>query len=139
MTIGQDPYQLYFGTIGGYVLIYDIRYSVVSSFYKQSFKNPINSVASFSPGRGTYSINRSDSTSPMALVSAGSQNYEVSLLNLATGDVEVLLTVDDKRNRDNCLQGLPQIPSFQKEVCSFFEMEERKRQETNTSLFRRYL
>jgi len=112
MTLGQDPYQLYFGTIGGYLLVYDVRYNLVSSFYKHASKSPINSIAAFNPGKGPYTFNRSDYTSPMALVSAGSQNYEVSLLNLATGDVEVLLTVDDKKNRDNFLQGLPQIPSY---------------------------
>lgn len=34
MTIGQDPYQLYLGTMGGYVAIYDVRYNVVAQYFK---------------------------------------------------------------------------------------------------------
>ena len=49
MTQGQDPYQLICGTIGGYVMVYDIRYNMVSSSYKHSHKYPINSVATFKP------------------------------------------------------------------------------------------
>ena len=31
MTIGQNPYHLYFGTLGGYLMIYDVRYNTISS------------------------------------------------------------------------------------------------------------
>jgi len=88
-------------------MIYDIRYNVVSSYEKHFSRAPINSVAAFSPGRSAISVNRSDYTSPMMLVSAGSQNYEVSLLNLETSNVEVLLTVDDRKTKENLSQGLP--------------------------------
>jgi hypothetical protein len=30
MTTGSDPYQLYLGTLGGYVMVYDIRYNMIS-------------------------------------------------------------------------------------------------------------
>jgi len=36
MTQGQDPYQLICGSIGGYVMVYDIRYDMVSTTYKHS-------------------------------------------------------------------------------------------------------
>jgi len=36
MTQGQDPYQLVCGTIGGYVMVYDIRFDMVSTTFKHS-------------------------------------------------------------------------------------------------------
>jgi hypothetical protein len=36
MSQGQDPYQLFCGTIGGYVMVYDLRFNVVSTAYKHS-------------------------------------------------------------------------------------------------------
>lgn len=44
MVLGQDPYQLLCGTIGGYVCVYDIRFSMVSTSYKHSQRYPINSL-----------------------------------------------------------------------------------------------
>ena len=49
MVLGQDPYQLLCGTIGGYVVVYDIRYNMVSTSYKHSQRYPINSLAVFRP------------------------------------------------------------------------------------------
>jgi len=42
--------------------------------------------------------NRSTATSPMALVATGGAGYELSLLNLETGNVEILMTVDDRKS-----------------------------------------
>ena len=144
MTIGQDPYQLYFGTVGGYVLVYDLRYNVVSSYYKHIQRSPINSIQSFNPSRSNAQYNRSEWWSPMALISAGSQNYEVSLVNLANSDVEVLLSVDDRKNKDNLLGSLPAVPSFMRETTQYADFDNvagqgGKRFETNSSLFRKYL
>jgi hypothetical protein len=33
MTYGQDAYQLLCGTIGGFVMMYDVRYNIVSTVY----------------------------------------------------------------------------------------------------------
>lgn len=49
----------------------------------------------------------------MILVASGTSNYEVSLLNLDTSDVDVLLTVDDSKNRENVSASIPTVPSFQ--------------------------
>lgn len=126
-------------------MIYDIRYNVIASYEKHFSRAPINSVAPFSPGRGNFNLNRVDYSSPLMLVSAGTSNYEVSLLNLATSDVEILLTVDDRKTKDNLTQLLPSVPSYYRETNSFYESSElpstfpKKRNETNSSLFRRYL
>jgi hypothetical protein len=68
----------------------------------------------------------------MMLVSTGSANYELSLLNLETSSVEVLLTVDDKQSKESYLGGLPTVPSFLKESV-FFDSEYHgfKKNETN--------
>ena len=36
MVLGSDPYQLTMGTLGGYVMVFDLRYSVVSSVFRHS-------------------------------------------------------------------------------------------------------
>ena len=79
-------------------MIYDVRYNLIASHYKHSSRAPINSIASFNPSISSYRFNRADHNSPMALVSSGTSNYEVSLLNLETSDVEILLSVDDKKS-----------------------------------------
>ena len=80
----------------------------------------------------------------MALISAGSQSYEVSLVNLATSDVEVLLAVDDRKNKDSLLGSLPSVPSFMRETTQYADFDQvaglgGKKFERNSSLFRRYL
>lgn len=52
-------------------------------------------------------LNRSEPTSPLVLISAGSKNYELSLVNLETSSVEILFTVDDRKNKDSFLEGIP--------------------------------
>ena len=54
----------------------------------------------------------------------------------------MLLTVDDRRNRDSPLSGLPPVPSFHREsvfLDSEYYSQQHRKNETNTSLFRRYL
>lgn len=48
----------------------------------------------------------------MVLIGAGTNNYEISLLDLSTYNVEVLLTVDDKKNKEGIIASLPTVPSF---------------------------
>jgi hypothetical protein len=117
MAVGEDPYSLYFGTLGGYVMVYDVRYNMISSQYKHFTRAPINSLACFHPPKHmtNLNLNKSDATSPMILISSGGANYELSLLNLETNTVEVLLTVDDRKNKDSYAAGLPSVPSYYRE------------------------
>lgn len=119
MAVGEDPYSLYFGTLGGYVMVYDVRYNMLSSQYKHFTRAPINSLACFHPPKHmtNLTLNKSDATSPLILISSGGANYELSLLNLETNSVEVLLTVDDRKNfKDSSYAaGLPTVPSFYRE------------------------
>jgi len=82
MVAGADPYQLTLGTLGGYVMVYDIRYSLVSSLYRHNMNYPILSMATYK--RGT------DQEYPSALISAGGPSHEMSQLNMETGVVETL-------------------------------------------------
>lgn len=95
-------------------MVYDIRYNVIASQYKHFTRAPINSISTFNPSKylTNLNLNRSDSSSPLALVSSGASNYEVCLVNLETSAVEVLLTVDDRKNKESFLSGLPTVPSF---------------------------
>jgi len=61
-------------------------------------------------------LHRSDSTSPLLLVATGSSNYELSLLNLEHSTVELLFTVDDRASRESFVAGLPNVPSFEREM-----------------------
>jgi hypothetical protein len=98
-------------------MIYDIRYHLLAGQYKHFTRSPINSIASLRPSKHLTNLNlgRSDASSPLALISTGSSNYEVSLLNLETSTVEVLLTVDDKANKESYISALPVVPSYQRE------------------------
>lgn len=103
VTQGQDPYQLICGSIGGYVMVYDIRFDTVSSSFKHSLKYPITSIASFKPSvsaNGMQVYNRSAAKSPMALVATGGPQYELSLLNLETGDLEIMMSVNEAPQSD---------------------------------------
>ena len=148
MAQGQDPYQLFCGTIGGYVMVYDVRFNVVSTAYKHSQKYPINSLAAFRPEKLMY--NRSTATSPMALVAAGGPVYELSLLNLETGNIEILMTVDEGKSSqgsDHTSQPASgqapassiTLPTFCRESLIRDSFSWPEKSETNQSLFRRYL
>lgn len=59
------------GTLGGYVMVYDIRYSVTSSMYRHNMNYPILSLAA-------CNAKRQSGTVPTVLISAGAPNLEVS-------------------------------------------------------------
>lgn len=81
-------------------MVYDIRYNTISSAYKHNHSYPINSLAVFKPleqydydsQNSDYKLkkfyNRSCHTSPMVMVAAGGPSFEMSLLNLETGQIE---------------------------------------------------
>ncbi len=124
-------------------MIYDIRYQLLSAQFKHISRAPINSIANFHPqvyNNMNLNLNRSDVNSPMVLVSTGNSNYEVNLVNLDTSSVDILLSIDDRINKDNILGGLPSVPSFIRESI-FLDADNSsiKKNETNNSLFRRYL
>jgi len=82
-------------------MVYDIRLNMISSSFKHSQKYPISSIATFKPpskpgGENHQVYNRSNVKSPMALVAAGGPSYELSLLNLETGNIEYLISSEDQ-------------------------------------------
>jgi hypothetical protein len=78
---------------------------------------PISSIATFHPSPYSQNLilNRSKSTSPLLLVSTGNASYELSLLNLETSGVEILMTIDDRASKESIVSGLPSVPSFYRE------------------------
>lgn len=95
MTQGQDPYQIFCGSIGGYVMVYDIRFNMVSSSFKHNQKHPITSIATFKPQDQSFYYNRSTAQNPLALVASGGTSYELALLNLDTGHTEYIMQVNE--------------------------------------------
>ena len=63
MCTGSDPYQLTMGTLGGYVMVYDIRYNVTSALYSHNMHYPILAMTTYKKG--------DERNAPLALVSAG--------------------------------------------------------------------
>jgi len=127
-------------------MVYDIRYNVLAAKFKHFNRAPIYSLANFNPLRtplNALNISKADSYSPLMLVSAGSANYELSLLNLETSSVEVLLTVDERKTKESVLGGIPTVPSYFREslfhVSDYDYGQPQKHAETNTSVLRRYL
>lgn len=49
MVLGYDPYQVTLGTLGGYVMVYDIRYNLTSAIYKHHMGYPILAMATCKP------------------------------------------------------------------------------------------
>ena len=84
-------------------MVYDIRYDMVSSSFKHSMKYPINSIACFKPSTtsiATTLYNRCNGKSPMALVATGSPQYELSLLDLDSGNIEILMSVNEASEKE---------------------------------------
>eukprot|EP00351_Strombidinopsis_sp_SopsisLIS2011_P005484 CAMPEP_0116888416 /NCGR_PEP_ID=MMETSP0463-20121206/23418_1 /TAXON_ID=181622 /ORGANISM="Strombidinopsis sp, Strain SopsisLIS2011" /LENGTH=152 /DNA_ID=CAMNT_0004553119 /DNA_START=2619 /DNA_END=3077 /DNA_ORIENTATION=- len=145
MTHGQNAYQMIMGTLGGYVLLYDIRYNIVMSQFKHNMRYPINAVSTVcSPQLMKNNLHKSD---PLALVSAGGPNYEMSLLNLHSGNVEILFTVNDQGisggngNSNSAAPGYNSvvIPEYLRESQTTDGWYSTKKVETNNTLLRRYL
>lgn len=63
MVLGADPYQLTMGTLGGYIMVYDIRYNCVSAMFHHNMHYPILAMATYKKG--------DERNSPLTLVSAG--------------------------------------------------------------------
>ena len=97
------------GTLGGYVMVYDIRYSIISSMYSHNMHYPIMAMSSY---------RKNDrSNPPLVLVSAGGPQHELSALNLETGLVETLFrcatpTSDRELNKTDC----PIVPEYIRET-----------------------
>jgi hypothetical protein len=129
-----------FGTVGGYALIYDLRYNLVSTAFRHSHKYPITSLAAFKPRPTQLNFNRSSSKiSPLALVSSGGPRYELSLVNLETGNIEYLMSSEE----EGSLKGdekMPEMtfPSFYRESLIRDPFNWPEKSETNRSLYRRY-
>ena len=97
------------GTLGGHILVYDIRYSLVSAMFHHNMHYPIMAMATYRKG--------GDKNSPLALVSAGGPQHELSALNLENGLVETLFrcampTQDRELSKTDC----PVIPEFVRET-----------------------
>lgn len=130
-------------------MVYDIRFNVVSTSFKHNQKYPINSIATFKPSSTSgATFNRGTAQSPMALVAAGGPTYELSLLNLDSGNIEILMSVNEGQGAQGKEQmgagagslatGIS-LPSFYREslIRDCFAWPEKS--ETNQSLYRRYL
>lgn len=124
-------------------MVYDIRFDTVSSSFKHSMKYPINSIANFKPAitsGGSQVYNRCTAKSPMALVASGGPQYELSLLDLESGNIEILMAVNELTGKDNEYQdpGVT-VPSYHQEslIRDCYGWPEKS--ETNQTLFRRYL
>lgn len=95
-------------------MVYDIRFNFVSTSFKHCQKYPITSIAAFKPQdrflyqqdplglKITKTYNRSTHKSPLVLIGSGGPTFEMSMLNLETGNIEILMAVNEAdNNKDN--------------------------------------
>ena len=90
-------------------MVYDIRYSVISSMFSHNMHYPILAMATYKKG--------DERNAPLALVSAGGPMHELSTLNLESGLVETLFrcaqpTSDNRLSKLDC----PVIPEYTRET-----------------------
>jgi len=78
-------------------MVYDVRFDTLSTSFRHSMKYPIKSLATFKPKSSLMKFNRSDTASPMVVVAAGGPSYELSLLNLESGNIEYLISSDGEQ------------------------------------------
>lgn len=69
MALGHSPYLLAVGTLGGYVMVYDVRYNLTSAVYKHHMNYPVLAMATLKPR---------DSPHDYTLVSSGGPVFEMS-------------------------------------------------------------
>lgn len=117
-------------------MVYDVRYNIVAAEYQHSEKYPINSIACYKPqGFSEATSNKA----PMAMIAAGGPVYELSILNLATGDVQYHISVNDEnQNREVISPGIT-IPTFKRKSLIRDAYNWPEKNETSNSLFNRYL
>lgn len=136
MCVGQNTYQLTLGTLGGYVSVYDIRYSLVASQFRHHLNNPVLSLAQmFRPSRAVGSktwYGQTQSQPGYALVSTGCSHYELSQINLENGKVECCI-------RSGAPAEVPSVPEFIKESRYSDMYASTIRRDTNSKLFNRAL
>lgn len=78
------------------------------------------------------------------LVAAGGPSYELSMLNLDTGNIEYLMGVTEAayandKNASNTLMTGMQVSSFHRESSIRDSFQWPEKQESNESLYKRYL
>ena len=63
MCMGADPYQLTMGTLGGYVMVYDVRYNEIATMFHHNMHYPILAMSTYKKG--------DERGAPLTLISAG--------------------------------------------------------------------
>jgi len=75
MCVGKDAFTLTFGTLGGYIATYDIRYGVVSALFKHHLSWPILALSTYrrNLANGGYNL--------ASIVSTGGPQHEICQMN----------------------------------------------------------
>lgn len=123
------------GTLGGYVLVYDVRYNLVASQFRHNLNNPVLALSQvYRP-----SHSKGSPTPGYALVSSGFSNYELSQLNLETGKLERYFRSSETSENHLSQSDLTTLPEYIKET-RFTDMNIKTlRRDTNAGLFTRAL
>ena len=97
------------GTLGGYVMVYDVRYNEISTMFHHNMYYPILAMATYKKG--------DEKGSPLTLISAGGPQHELASLNLETGIVETLFRcAAPNKDRELCKTDCPVVPEYIRET-----------------------
>lgn len=143
MAVGQNTYQMTMGSLGGYVMTYDIRYSLVSSMFRHNLNNPILSLSQlYRPQTVTglpQMYQRTTSNAGYALISSGCSQYELAQLNLETGKIERFYRSSEVSDRELMPADVTNLPEYIKET-RFTDIHiNTLRREANAGLYSRAL
>jgi WD40 repeat protein len=105
MCLGKEENSVFIGTLGGYIVLYDLRFNLTSNVYQHSKSAPIHCLTSFIPSKTKdskeqYGFIKSDSHSPLVFIGAGSENPEITLFNMEKSEYEMKFTFLQKEAVD---------------------------------------
>ena len=109
-----DSTDIILGTLGGYILNYDMRINSVSNCYKYCHNKPIIGISSFYSKHGFGYINKYPNMKDYFLIWTGSEDHEITLWNKKNLNCDFLFKVN-KSYSDELKTLTIEIPSLLKE------------------------
>lgn len=95
---------IYLGTLGGYIMKYDLRINSIVKNFRYSSNTPIISMSPYKPYKyaiyDLYTMNKDPKFNKYLLINAGADDHEVGLWNVNSLNCDVLFKVNIIKNQE---------------------------------------